>query len=71
MDKQLSRQLSEAMLEVSAKLDTSIALIQEQASDEDFKAYRLKIGTIMADIYTEILRPIYLEHPALKPPELE
>ncbi|HVZ29803.1 MAG TPA: hypothetical protein VG839_05380 [Asticcacaulis sp.] len=71
MNKELSRQVSDAMLDVSAKLNASIGLVQEHTDDKAFNAYRLKIGTIMADIYSEILRPIYQEHPDLKPPELD
>ena len=59
------------MLEYSAKLDQTVALLREHCSNEEFQMYRRGIGHVMGYMFTEIMTPIYEEHPDLKPPSLE
>ena len=70
-DKTLAAQLSKLLLEISGQLDASVAEVQEKCSDVELRSYRLGCGKVMAEIYLELLRPLYKTHPALKPVELE
>jgi hypothetical protein len=70
-DKTLAAQLNNQLLEMSRQLNFSIAEVQQKCSDEEFNAYRRGAATVMADLYVEILRPLYKTHPDLKPAELE
>jgi hypothetical protein len=44
---------------------------QEQCSPEEFKAYRLAVAKIMAEMLLEVMNPLYAQHPSIKPLELE
>lgn len=68
MDKPLARSISDLMLDVTARLDTSLATVQERGSPEEFERYRDAVGRILGEILLEVLNPIYAEHPDLKPP---
>ena len=70
MQKEIANELSQLMLEVAAKLDASIRLVQENCSTEEFQLYRKSVGQIMGIMLTEVMNPIYREHPDLKPREL-
>ena len=59
------------MNECSAKLNETIILVQDNCSDDEFIEYRKAAGFVMGYIYTDVLRPIYKQHPELEPPELK
>lgn len=70
MRKDIAAQVNALMLEYSAKLDQTVSLLREHCSDEEFQAYRRGIGRVMGYMFTEIMTPIYDEHPDLRPPSL-
>jgi hypothetical protein len=70
-NKDLSVEISRRLLEISRQLDESVAVAQGQCSEEEFNAFRLQIGTLMGGLYLDILKPLWREHPDLKPPEME
>jgi phytoene/squalene synthetase len=70
MDKELARRISDLMLDVTARLDESVALVQERGSAEELERYRGAVARILGEMLLEVLNPIYEEHPELKPPEL-
>jgi hypothetical protein len=63
----LARQVSDLMLDISARLNRSVSLVQETVSAEEFALYRRAVGRIMGDILLEVLNPLYRDHPGLKP----
>lgn len=67
----VAKRISELMLDIGARLDKSVELVQENCLADDFNAYRQGVGAIMAEILLEILNPLYAEHPSIKPPELD
>lgn len=69
-NKAIAKEISALMLEFGARLDASVALVQKECAEEDFKEYRLAVGTIMGGMLTEIMNPLYQAHPDLKPKEL-
>ncbi len=70
MDDAIAKEVSNLMLEYSAKLNQSVALVQNHCTEEEFEKYRTAIGIVMGYMFTEIMRPLYDEHPALTPPSL-
>jgi hypothetical protein len=63
----LAKEINQLMRDCSAKLDQSIASVQDQCSLEEFEAYRLSAGRVMGYIFTDISIPLYEMHPELKP----
>jgi len=69
-DKLVATKISELMLDIGKRLDASILVVMENCSPQEFNAYRTIVGHLMADILLEILNPLYVQHPSLKPCEL-
>jgi len=70
-NKALSEDINRRLLEISRQMNESVAVAQDQCSDEEFNEFRLQIGMLMGNLYADILRPLWHEHPDLKPPEME
>jgi hypothetical protein len=63
----IAKQVSDLMLDYSQRLDKSIALVMNNCDSEELKLYRRAVGKLLAEIYFEVLAPLYQEHPELKP----
>ncbi len=70
MNKTLAEETSLLLLRVSAKLDAQLAVLKTQCSDEEFQRYLRGFGYVLGYMFTEIMTPIYAEHPDLKPEQL-
>lgn len=70
-DKSVAQQISELMLEYSERINESIRLVQEKCSPEEFKTYRLAAAKVMGEMFLEVMKPLYREHPDLKPEGLD
>jgi hypothetical protein len=70
MKKETAEAISKLMLDCGAKLDDSVRIVMENCSKEEFHAYRCAVGKVMGTMLTEIMNPIYREHPDLKPEKL-
>ena len=66
-NKSVARQVSELMIEFSARIDRSILTVQENCSPEECKTYRLASAKILAEMLLEVMNPLYADHPDLKP----
>ena len=66
-----AKYVSELVLEIKERLSESIESVQDSCSPENFLNYRRRVGTLVYSIFEQILDPIYIQHPELKPPELE
>ena len=62
-----AKKVSELLLQCSSKFNESARLVQVEASDEEFKRYRRAVGAVMGELLFEVLKPLYSEHPELKP----
>lgn len=71
MRKDVAAKISSLMLTYGAKLDETVELVQGNCSEEEFKQYRSAVGKVMGFMLTEIMNPIYSEHPELKPTQLK
>ena len=70
-DARIAKEVSDLMIEFSGRFDGSTATCRDQCSPEEFAAYRRAVGRIMGEMLLEVLNPLYAEHPALKPAEME
>jgi len=70
MDRALAEQTSILMLRLSAELNSQLLRIKGECSDDEFQRYRRGFGYIMGYMLTEVMNPIYAEHPELKPEQL-
>lgn len=66
-DKELAKQINDLMERCSKEVDESIRLVQQKCTSEEFKAYRRGAGMVMGYIYTDVLAPLWKEHPELEP----
>ncbi|MEM8562245.1 MAG: hypothetical protein AAGF57_08425 [Pseudomonadota bacterium] len=71
MDRDIAQKISALMLEYGAKLDESLAVVQRECTDEEFDSYRVAVSRLMAIMLREVMNPLYLEHPDIKPKQLK
>jgi hypothetical protein len=71
MNKNSAEIVSREMLDIAARLNSSVALLVEHLSQEDLQIYKGVVAELMGSILIEFLNPIYKTHPDLKPPELD
>ena len=69
-DKEVASRVSDLMLELGAKLNESLVLVKERCTEQEFKAYRTVVGKLMGEMLLEVMNPLYVSHPDLKPKEL-
>jgi hypothetical protein len=70
-DKEMAGEISSLMLEIGARLNGSLSRVQERCPNGEFEAYRAAVGRLVGEMFVEVMRPIYLQHPELAPPELK
>lgn len=66
-DKDVAKQISDLMIDLSQKIDDSIRLVHEKCPEKDFKAYRSAAAQVLGHAYLDVMTPIYQLHPSLKP----
>jgi len=66
-----AKYISELFLDINGRLNESIERVQGTSTPAEFASYRRRVGTLINSIFEEILEPIYIKHPEVKPPELE
>ena len=71
MDKELANEIVQLMLKTGAELDGILKSIKEKSDITEFNYYGKSIGNIMGYMLTEVMNPIFKEHPDLKPKELQ
>lgn len=67
----VAQHISSLMLEVSEQINQSIWLVKNECTTQEFDAYRKGCAKVLGDILLEILNPIYVAHPEIKPNELK
>jgi hypothetical protein len=70
MKKDLAESFELLASEFSRRLMRRLEVARGQSSEAEFKALARKVGSVLAEIETSIHRPIYEEHPDLKPRQL-
>lgn len=71
MDAETAKYVSDLLLNINGLLDESVAKVKGGCTPEEFTAYRRAVGGLINSIFEEILEPVYVKHPTLKPPDLE
>lgn len=66
----IAKEVIEVLDDCSSRINETIRLVQGKCCDEEFQAYRRAAGFVMGYIYTDVVAPLYKEHPNLEPPEL-
>jgi hypothetical protein len=66
-DKVIAESVSKLMLEFGARLDASVVTVRDRCSEAEFCAYRSAVGKILGDMLLDVMNPLYLQHPGLKP----
>lgn len=67
----IAKKVSDLILEVNNRLEETVRLVRNSSSGSQSKNFDAAIGRVICMIFDLILDPLYLEHPALKPPGLE
>ena len=70
-NKETAGEVEAAMRQCSAILHESIRRVMDTCPDAEFRKYRRTVGAIMADVYLNVMQPIYQRYPDLEPPELK
>ncbi len=63
--------VSRLLLNLNCQLNESVERVERASSPEEFTTYRRCVGRLINSIFEDILEPLYVKHPALKPSELE
>jgi hypothetical protein len=67
MKKNIAELILRVALDCSRKADESAKIAMDSCDKQTFETYRQQVGQIMGNIFTEIMSPIYEEHPTLAP----
>ena len=70
MKKQVAESIMRLMLEVTEKLDQSVALVQQEEA-ASAEQYRSAIAQILGVVLLDVVNPILAEYPELRPEGLE
>jgi hypothetical protein len=70
-NEETAKYLSELLLDINGRLIESIHKVEEVCSVDESAIYKRRTGKLINAIFETLLEPIYSEHPALKPPELD
>ena len=70
MKRDVAQSVVELLFDYGGKLNDSMLLVRESATDEEFGDYRRAVGAVLATAFEKILDPIFAEHPDLKPDQL-
>ena len=71
MNKEIAEKTTLAMQMASCVVDSHLRNLQEVLDKNEFREYAQKTGKIMGEIYTEVLRPLWVEYPELLPKQME
>lgn len=70
MKKKVAIEIVDLMLDFGNRLNASVALVQNNCTDDELVEYRRAVGKLMGDMLLNIMNPIFEEHPELKPDQL-
>jgi len=64
---QVAKQISQLMLDISDRINQSVASTGSECPAEEHAAYQRAAAKVLAAVQQEVLSPLYAEHPALRP----
>lgn len=69
-DENIANKINELMLRIGSELNDSVVLVQDHCDKDEFQQYRNAVGVVMGSLLFEVMRPLYEQHPRIKPKEL-
>ena len=66
-DALLAKQISDLMLDIAGRIDSSVASARSQYTPGDCAALQRAAAKVLSAIEREFLNPIFAEHPSLRP----
>jgi hypothetical protein len=63
--------ISQFFMGIGGQIDDFLAGQEHELSSEEFKILRRACGYVLAEIYTEVLNPLFKAHPEITPDELK
>jgi hypothetical protein len=70
-DQEAAKSTLHTFLNINDQMDAAIVAVQVRSSPEEYKAFKLGVGYVMAEIFEKIIVPICDRHPELKPPAMK
>ncbi len=66
-DPVIARHISDLMLEMFRQVDESVGHVRERCSPDEASAYQRATAPLAGAIVMDVLGPLYVRHPELKP----
>jgi hypothetical protein len=70
VQRSLAEETSLLAIRINADLNRHLLKLQSQLDVNEFDKYRRGFGQVMGALLTELVNPIYSEHPELKPVQM-
>ena len=71
MNKEAAKHINDLMMDITFKLESSGSIVKSSCTDDEFHRYTEAVANILGEMLTEIMQPIYREHPDLAPEGLK
>ncbi|WP_186107216.1 hypothetical protein [Burkholderia gladioli] len=70
-DYEVAKEFNQAMLDVGRDINVALYRAWPKLSAEEQEKCRLAVGHILGEILDRALNPLCIEHPTLRPPEMD
>ncbi|MBW5285932.1 hypothetical protein [Burkholderia gladioli] len=70
-EKEVAKEFHQAMLDVSRDINVALYRAWPHLADDEKDGCRLAVATILGEILDHVLQPLYVDHPTLRPSELD
>lgn len=67
MQREIANDVLVSVFQCSGELENVVRKLKENCSENELEKYRLGVGKVMAEMYDQIMKPIFDEHPDLTP----
>ena len=67
MKRDVAEKIMQEMMDIGDSLNITTSLVEKIENKDECKNFKIPIGNIMGQIYTEIMIPIIKQHPDLDP----
>ena len=66
-EKDIATEINSIILDIYVKLEDSVRLVREKCGENGVTEYRKAIAMVMGSIVLDVMNPLYLKYPDLKP----
>ncbi|MBE9488883.1 MAG: hypothetical protein IMY67_01195 [Bacteroidetes bacterium] len=71
MNQDAAEKLSILLMQINAKLDESVAFVQDNDTEDSYIEFRTTIGKIMGHLYLDVEEKLWLQYPELRPEKMD